>query len=160
MQASNLLDQYFSGIRYIKYLNDSPVGTSTYVARLAHQSPKTRFVIVVVPRDNNALLSVLSAPHLSNWASIQTIDMYDNRFVPTPLPQDWVIPHVDVLGVMLKIAARTESYNEYGMSTPSSRIRVRITMDSSDRNCYKYPDNLPLQQAINTFRCFIYRTNL
>jgi hypothetical protein len=151
---SRLLEWYFPGVRYIKYLNDSPTpGTSTYVARLEHQSSKdSRLIIVVVPKDTNATLTVLTAAHLTNWLSIQTIDQYDSTFMPIPVAQEWTIPSVDTLGVMLKISSRNEKWNEYSYNS----YRIRLDIDEHDRNCYKYPDHLPLQQAINTFRAFIY----
>jgi hypothetical protein len=151
---SRLLEWYFPEVRYAKYLDDTPTpGTSTYVARLEHQSSKNmRLIIVVVPKDANAILTVVRAANLSNWLSIQMIDKYHCTFMPIPAQQEWLIPHVDTLGVMLKITSRTEKWNEYSYGP----YRVRLDIDEHDRNCYKYPDNLSLQQAINTFRAFIY----
>jgi hypothetical protein len=154
MQMSRLLEWYFPGVRYVKYLNDSPTpDTSTYVARLElHSSKYIRMVIVVVPKDENATLTVVSASQLSNWMSIQTIDKHDSPFMPIPRAQEWLIPHVDTLGIMLQISSRSEKWNEYTYGD----YRVRLDIDDHDRNCYKYPDHLSLQQAINTFRAFIY----
>lgn len=151
------INEYFSPLTFQRYQSFEKY--ATYVCRVnTYESSSRNKYVVVSVLNKDAFLEKATIDKL-RWFNIMTSDEIDIK-IATPL-FDFFHSHKDNNVSTKKVfIADNRNYEKTTYSnTKGDPIKIILLHNSKKKSYLQWPDELTLHQAVDTYKCIIYRTD-